>query len=196
MFYGKPDINGRIIEFVSTDSYKVLHAGNFKFPKTELIREWLEPRIQAVVNSFQESEAFKSLRKELGEGSIIGGSVVAKLAGEGVSTNKLKNLNKFVAIEACYAIFKPLEGREIRILLNSEYLAGFCNDDLGLFELPELWFLKDVNSHEANNIVYQNLTNCAFCDAVLELQKVKGHGVVWYEDKMLNPQIVRVSEVH
>ena len=118
MFYGKPLVNGRKVEFISTDSYKVQGAGNFKFPKSEAIREWLEPRIQAIVNSFQESEAFKAIAEQsgaLGEGSVIGGALVARFAGEGVSTNKLKNVGKFLAVEACYAIFKPFKGPSVKI---------------------------------------------------------------------------------
>lgn len=192
-FYGKPLVNGRKVEFISTDSYKVQGAGNFKFPKSEKIREWLEPRIQAIVNSFQESEAFKSIAEQLGalgEGSVIGGALVARLAGEGVSTNKLKNVGKFLAVEACYAIFKPFKGPSIKIYLNSEFLQGFCNDELRIFETPELWWLADPEEQDEElvEIGYQNLMECAFCKSMFDL-KVKGNGVVWYEDKMLDPEI-------
>ena len=194
MFYGKPAINGRDVEFISTDSYKVQGAGNFKFPKSEAIREWLEPRIQAIVNSFQESEAFKSIAPqlaELGEGSVIGGAVVARLAGEGVSTNKLKNIGKFIAVEACYAIFKPTKGPQVKIYLNTEYLDGFCNDELRIFETPELWLLVDPEEQdeELEEVGYQNLMDCEFCKNTFGMQGVKGNGVVWYEDKMLDPEI-------
>lgn len=194
MFYGKPDINGRAIEFESTNKYRVLHAGNYKFPRSEKIREFLEPRIQAIINSFQESEAFKSIAEQLGEGSIIGGSLVANLAGKGVSTNKLKVVDKFIAVEACYAIFKPTKGPRVKIYLNSEYLAGFCNDELRIFEVPEFWSLSDLNSDEVDEITYQNLMNCEFCSVTFGLS-TKGHGVIWYEDKMLNPKIARRWEV-
>mgnify|MGYP003083027989 FL=1 len=191
MFYGKPSVNGRDIEFISTDSYKVQGAGNFKFPKSEKIREWLEPRIQAIVNSFQESEAFKSIAEQLGEGSVIGGAVVARLAGEGVSTNKLKNVGKFIAVEACYAIFKPVKGPKVKIYLNSEYLDGFCNGELRIFETPELWWLADPEEQDEElvEVGYQNLMDCEFCKITFGLQGVKGNGVVWYEDKMLDPEI-------
>lgn len=191
MFYGKPSVNGRDIEFISTDSYKVQGAGNFKFPKSEKIREWLEPRIQAIVNSFQESEAFKSIAPQLGEGSVIGGAVVARFAGEGVSTNKLKNVGKFIAVEACYAIFKPKKGPQVKIYLNSEYLDGFCNSELRIFETPELWWLADPEEQDEElvEIGYQNLMECEFCKITFGMQGVKGNGVVWYEDKMLNPEI-------
>lgn len=193
MFYGKPSVNGRDVEFISTDSYKVQGAGNFKFPKSEKIREWLEPRIQAIVNSFQESEAFKAIAEQsgaLGEGSVIGGALVARFAGEGVSTNKLKNVGKFLAVEACYAIFKPFKGPSVKIYLNSEYLQGFCNDELRIFETPELWWLADPEEQDEElvEIGYQNLMECAFCKSMFDL-KVKGNGVVWYEDKMLDPEI-------
>lgn len=190
MFYGKPLVNGRRVEFISTDSYKVQGAGNFKFPKSEKIREWLEPRIQAIVNSFQESEAFKSIASDLGEGSVIGGALVARFAGERVSTNKLKNVGKFLAVEACYAIFKPAKGPSIKIYLNSEYLQGFCNDELRIFETPELWWLADPEEQDEElvEVGYQNLMECAFCKSMFDL-KVKGNGVVWYEDKMLDPEI-------
>ena len=190
MFYGKPSVNGRDMEFISTDSYKVQGAGNFKFPKSEKIREWLEPRIQAIVNSFQESEAFKAIASDLGEGSVIGGALVARFAGEGVSTNKLKNVGKFLAVEACYAIFKPFKGPSIKIYLNSEYLQGFCNDELRIFETPELWWLADPEEQDEElvEVGYQNLMECAFCKSTFDL-KVKGNGVVWYEDKMLDPEI-------
>ena len=193
MFYGKPLVNGRRVEFISTDSYKVQGAGNFKFPKSEKIREWLEPRIQAIVNSFQESEAFKVIAEQLGalgEGSVIGGAVVARFAGEGVSINKLKNVGKFLAVEACYAIFKPFKGPSVKIYLNSEYLQGFCNDELRIFETPELWWLADPEEQDEElvEIGYQNLMECAFCKSMFDL-KVKGNGVVWYEDKMLDPEI-------
>lgn len=191
MFYGKPSVNGRDIEFISTDSYKVQGAGNFKFPKSEKIREWLEPRIQAIVNSFQESEAFKSIAPQLGEGSVIGGAVVARLAGEGVSTNKLKNVGKFIAVEACYAIFKPTKGPKVKIYLNSEYLEGFCNSELRIFETPELWWLADPEEQDEElvEVGYQNLMDCEFCKITFGMQGVKGNGVVWYEDKMLDPEI-------
>lgn len=191
MFYGKPSVNGRDIEFISTDSYKVQGAGNFKFPKSEKIREWLEPRIQAIVNSFQESEAFKSIAEQLGEGSVIGGAVVARLAGEGVSTNKLKNVSKFIAVEACYAIFKPTKGPKVKIYLNSEYLDGFCNSELRIFETPELWWLADPEEQDEElvEVGYQNLMDCEFCKITFGMQGVKGNGVVWYEDKMLDPEI-------
>lgn len=191
MFYGKPAINGRDIEFISTDNYKVQGAGNFKFPKSEKIREWLEPRIQAIVNSFQESEAFKSIAPQLGEGSVIGGALVARLAGEGVSTNKLKNVGKFIAVEACYAIFKPTKGPKVKIYLNSEYLDGFCNSELRIFETPELWWLADPEEQdeELEEISHQNLMDCEFCKITFGMQGVKGNGVVWYEDKMLDPEI-------
>lgn len=194
MFYGKPAINGRDVEFISTDSYKVQGAGNFKFPKSEKIREWLEPRIQAIVNSFQESEAFKSIAPqlaELGEGSVIGGAIVARLAGEGVSTNKLKNIGKFIAVEACYAIFKPTKGPQVKIYLNTEYLDGFCNDELRIFESPELWLLVDPEEQdeELEEVGYQNLMDCEFCKNTFGMQGVEGNGVVWYEDKMLDPEI-------
>lgn len=191
MFYGKPSVNGRDIEFISTDSYKVQGAGNFKFPKSEKIREWLEPRIQAIVNSFQESEAFKSIAPQLGEGSVIGGAVVARLAGEGVSTNKLKNVGKFIAVEACYAIFKPTKGPKVKIYLNSEYLDGFCNSELRIFETPELWWLADPEEQDEElvEVGYQNLMDCEFCKITFGMQGIKGNGVVWYEDKMLDPEI-------
>lgn len=191
MFYGKPSVNGRDIEFISTDSYKVQGAGNFKFPKSEKIREWLEPRIQAIVNSFQESEAFKSIAEQLGEGSVIGGAVVARLAGEGVSTNKLKNVGKFIAVEACYAIFKPTKGPKVKIYLNTEYLDGFSNRELRIFETPELWWLADPEEQDEElvEVGYQNLMDCEFCKITFGMQGVKGNGVVWYEDKMLNPEI-------
>lgn len=191
MFFGKPLVNGRHVEFISTDSYKVQGAGNFKFPKSEKIREWLEPRIQAIVNSFQESEAFKSIAPQLGEGSVIGGVVVARLAGEGVSTNKLKNVGKFIAVEACYAIFKPVKGPTVKIYLNSEYLDGFCNSELRIFETPELWWLADPEEQdeELEEIGYQNLMDCEFCKITFGMQGVKGNGVIWYEDKMLDPEI-------
>ena len=191
MFYGKPSVNGRDIEFISTDSYKVQGAGNFKFPKSEKIREWLEPRIQAIVNSFQESEAFKSIAPQLGEGSVIGGAVVARLAGEGVSTNKLKNVGKFIAVEACYAIFKPTKGPKVKIYLNTEYLDGFSNSELRIFETPELWWLADPEEQDEElvEVGYQNLMDCEFCKITFGMQGVKGNGVVWYEDKMLNPEI-------
>lgn len=191
MFYGKPAINGRDIEFISTDSYKVQGAGNFKFPKSEKIREWLEPRIQAIVNSFQESEAFKSIAPQLGEGSVIGGAVVARFAGEGVSTNAVKNVGKFIAVEACYAIFKPTKGPTVKIYLNSEYLDGFCNSELRIFETPELWWLADPEEQdeELEEIGYQNLMDCEFCKITFGMQGIKGNGVVWYEDKMLDPEI-------
>lgn len=191
MFYGKPSVNGRDIEFISTDSYKVQGAGNFKFPKSEKIREWLEPRIQAIVNSFQESEAFKSIAEQLGEGSVIGGAVVARLAGEGVSTNKLKNVGKFIAVEACYAIFKPTKGPKVKIYLNSEYLDGFCNSELRIFETPELWWLADPEEQDEElvEVGYQNLMDCEFCKITFGMQGVKGNGVIWYEDKMLDPEI-------
>ena len=191
MFYGKPAINGRDIEFISTDSYKVQGAGNFKFPKSEKISEWLEPRIQAIVNSFQESEAFKSIAPQLGEGSVIGGAVVARFAGEGVSTNRVKRLSKFIAVEACYAIFKPTKGPQVKIYLNSEYLDGFCNSELRIFETPELWCLADPEEQdeELEEIGYQNLMECAFCKITFGIQNIKGNGVVWYEDKMLDPEI-------
>ena len=191
MFFGKPLVNGRHVEFISTDSYKVQGAGNFKFPKSEKIREWLEPRIQAIVNSFQESEAFKSIAEQLGEGSVIGGAVVARLAGEGVSTNAVKNVGKFIAVEACYAIFKPTKGPVVKIYLNSEYLQGFCNDELRIFETPELWWLADPEEQdeELEEISFQNLMECAFCKITFGMQGVKGNGVVWYEDKMLDPEI-------
>ena len=191
MFYGKPSVNGRDIEFISTDSYKVQGAGNFKFPKSEKIREWLEPRIQAIVNSFQESEAFKSIAGQLGEGSVIGGAVVARFAGEGVSTNKLKNVGKFIAVEACYAIFKPKKGPQVKIYLNSEYLDGFCNSELRIFETPELWWLADPEEQDEElwEITDQNSAECEFCKITFGLQGVKGNGVVWYEDKMLDPEI-------
>ena len=189
-FYGKPLVNGRKVEFISTDSYKVQGAGNFKFPKSEKIREWLEPRIQAIVNSFQESEAFKAIAEQLGEGSVIGGALLARFAGEGVSTNKVKQLSKFLAVEACYAIFKPFKGPNVKIYLNSEYLQGFCNDELRIFETPELWWLADPEEQDEElvEIGYQNLMECAFCKSMFDL-KVKGNGVVWYEDKMLDPEI-------
>lgn len=191
MFYGKPAINGRDIEFISTDSYKVQGAGNFKFPKSEKIREWLEPRIQAIVNSFQESEAFKSIAEQLGEGSVIGGAVVARLAGEGVSTNKLKNISKFIAVEACYAIFKPTKGPKVKIYLNTEYLDGFSNSELRIFETPELWWLADPEEQDEElvEVGYQNLMDCEFCKITFGMQGIKGNGVVWYEDKMLDPEI-------
>ena len=191
MFYGKPAINGRDIEFISTDSYKVQGAGNFKFPKSEKIREWLEPRIQAIVNSFQESEAFKSIAEQLGEGSVIGGAVVARLAGEGASTNKLKNVGKFIAVEACYAIFKPTKGPKVKIYLNTEYLDGFSNSELRIFETPELWWLADPEEQDEElvEVGYQNLMDCEFCKITFGMQGIKGNGVVWYEDKMLNPEI-------
>lgn len=194
MFYGKPCVNGRQVEFISTDSYKVQGAGNFKFPKSEKIREWLEPRIQAIVNSFQESEAFKSIAEqlaELGEGSVIGGALVARLAGEGVSTNKVKRLGKFIVVEACYAIFKPTKGPQVKIYLNTEYLDGFCNSELRIFETPELWQLADPEANEELlEVVYQNLMECEFCKITFGMQGVKGNGVVWYEDKMLDPGIL------
>lgn len=191
MFYGKPSVNGRDVEFISTDSYKVQGAGDFKFPKSEKIREWLEPRIQAIVNSFQESEAFKSIAEQLGEGSVIGGALVARFAGEGVSTNKVKQLSKFLAVEACYAIFKPFKGPTIKIYLNSEYLQGFCNDELRIFETPELWLLVDPEEQgeELEEVSYQNQMDCEFCKNTFGMQGVKGNGVIWYEDKMLNPEI-------
>lgn len=191
MVFGKPLVNGRRVEFVSTDSYKVEGAGNFKFPKSEKIREWLEPRIQAIVNSFQESEAFKSIAEQLGEGSVIGGAVVARLAGEGVSTNKLKNVGKFLAVEACYAIFKPTKGPKVKIYLNTEYLDGFSNSELRIFETPELWWLADPEEQDEElvEVGYQNLMDCEFCKITFGLQGVKGNGVIWYEDKMLNPEI-------
>ena len=191
MFFGKPLVNGRRVEFVSTDSYKVEGAGNFKFPKSEKIREWLEPRIQAIVNSFQESEVFKSIAEQLGEGSVIGGAVVARLAGEGVSTNKLKNVGKFLAVEACYAIFKPTKGPKVKIYLNTEYLDGFCNSELRIFETPELWWLADPEEQDEElvEVGYQNLMDCEFCKITFGLQGVKGNGVIWYEDKMLDPEI-------
>lgn len=191
MFFGKPSVNGRDIEFISTDSYKVQGAGNFKFPKSEKIREWLEPRIQAIVNSFQESEAFKSIGEELGEGSVIGGAVVARLAGEGVSTNKLKNISKFIAVEACYAIFKPTKGPKVKIYLNTEYLDGFSNSELRIFETPELWWLADPEEQDEElvEVGYQNLMDCEFCKITFGMQGVKGNGVIWYEDKMLDPEI-------
>lgn len=191
MFFGKPLVNGRRVEFVSTDSYKVEGAGNFKFPKSEKIREWLEPRIQAIVNSFQESEAFKSIAEQLGEGSVIGGAVVARLAGEGVSTNKLKKVGKFLAVEACYAIFKPTKGPKVKIYLNTEYLDGFCNSELRIFETPELWWLADPEEQDEElvEVGYQNLMDCEFCKITFGLQGVKGNGVIWYEDKMLDPEI-------
>ena len=191
MFFGKPSVNGRDIEFISTDSYKVQGAGNFKFPKSEKIREWLEPRIQAIVNSFQESEAFKSIAEQLGEGSVIGGAVVARLAGEGVSTNKLKNVGKFIAVEACYAIFKPTKGPKVKIYLNTEYLDGFSNSELRIFETPELWWLADPEEQDEElvEVGYQNLMDCEFCKITFGMQGVKGNGVVWYEDKMLDPEI-------
>lgn len=194
MFYGKPSVNGRDIEFISTDSYKVQGAGNFKFPKSEKIREWLEPRIQAIVNSFQESEAFKAIAEQLGvlgEGSVIGGALVARFAGEGVSTNKLKNVGKFLAVEACYAIFKPFKGPSVKIYLNSEYLQGFCNDELRIFETPELWALADVEEQHEDlwDVSKQNSADCEFCKITFGMQDVKGNGVVWYEDKMLDPEI-------
>ena len=190
MFYGKPLVNGRRVEFISTDSYKVEGAGNFKFPKSEKIREWLEPRIQAIVNTFQESEAFKSIASDLGEGSVIGGAVVARFAGEGVSTNSVKKISKFLAVEACYAIFKPFKGPSIKIYLNSEYLQGFCNDELRIFETPELWWLADPEEQDEElvEVGYQNLMECALCKSMFDL-KVKGNGVVWYEDNMLDPEI-------
>lgn len=189
-FYGKPLVNGRRVEFISTDSYKVEGAGNFKFPKTEEIREWLEPRIQAIVNSFQESEAFKEIAEQLGEGSVIGGALVARFAGEGVSTNKVKQLSKFLAVEACYAIFKPFKGPTVKIYLNSEYLQGFCNDELRIFETPELWALADVEEQHEDlwDVTEQNSAECEFCKITFGLS-VKGNGVVWYEDKMLDPEI-------
>lgn len=195
MFYGKPSVNGRDIEFISTDSYKVQGAGNFKFPKSEKIREWLEPRIQAIVNSFQESEAFKSIAEQLGEGSVIGGAVVARFAGEGVSTNKLKNVGKFLAVEACYAIFKPAKGPTVKIYLNTEYLDGFCNSELRIFETPELWWLADPEEQDEElwEIAGQNSADCEFCKITFGMQGVKGNGVVWYEDKMLNPEIFEYS---
>lgn len=191
MFFGKPLVNGRHVEFISTDSYKVQGAGNFKFPKSEKIREWLEPRIQAIVNSFQESEAFKSIAPQLGEGSVIGGAVVARLAGGGVSTNKLKNVGKFIAVEACYAIFKPTKGPKVKIYLNTEYLDGFSNSELRIFETPELWWLADPEEQDEElvEVGYQNLMDCEFCKITFGMQGVKGNGVVWYEDKMLNPEI-------
>ena len=191
MFYGKPSVNGRDIEFISTDNYKVQGAGNFKFPKSEKIREWLEPRIQAIVNSFQESEAFKAIGEELGEGSVIGGAVVARLAGEGVSTNKLKNISKFIAVEACYAIFKPTKGPKVKIYLNTEYLDGFSNSELRIFETPELWWLADPEEQDEElvEVGYQNLMDCEFCKITFGMQGIKGNGVVWYEDKMLDPEI-------
>ena len=191
MFFGKPLVNGRHVEFISTDSYKVQGAGNFKFPKSEKIREWLEPRIQAIVNSFQESEAFKSIAEQLGEGSVIGGAVVARLAGEGVSTNKLKNVGKFIAVEACYAIFKPTKGPKVKIYLNTEYLDGFSNSELRIFETPELWWLADPEEQDEElvEVGYQNLMDCEFCKITFGMQGVKGNGVVWYEDKMLDPEI-------
>ena len=194
MFYGKPCVNGRQVEFISTDSYKVQGAGNFKFPKSEKIREWLEPRIQAIVNSFQESEAFKSIAPqlaELGEGSVIGGAVVARLAGEGVSTNRVKRLSKFIVVEACYAIFKPTKGPSVKIYLNSEYLDGFCNSELRIFETPELWWLADPEEQDEElvEVGYQNLMECEFCKITFGMQNIKGNGVVWYEDKMLDPEI-------
>ena len=191
MFFGKPLVNGRHVEFISTDSYKVQGAGNFKFPKSEKIREWLEPRIQAIVNTFQESEAFKAIGEELGEGSVIGGAVVARLAGEGVSTNKLKNVGKFIAVEACYAIFKPTKGPKVKIYLNTEYLDGFSNSELRIFETPELWWLADPEEQDEElvEVGYQNLMDCEFCKITFGMQGVKGNGVVWYEDKMLDPEI-------
>ena len=191
MFFGKPLVNGRHVEFISTDSYKVQGAGNFKFPKSEKIREWLEPRIQAIVNSFQESEAFKSIAEQLGEGSVIGGAVVARLAGEGVSTNKLKNVGKFIAVEACYAIFKPTKGPKVKIYLNTEYLDGFSNSELRIFETPELWWLADPEEQDEElvEVGYQNLMDCEFCKITFGMHGIKGNGVVWYEDKMLDPEI-------
>ncbi len=190
-FYGKPLVNGRKIEFISTDQYQARGAGNFKFPKSEKIREWLEPRIQAIVNSFQESEAFKSIAEELGEGSVIGGALVARLAGEGVSTNKVKRLGKFIVVEACYAIFKPTKGPQVKIYLNTEYLDGFCNSELRIFETPELWQLTEPEANEELlEVVYQNLMECEFCKITFGMQGVKGNGVVWYEDKMLDPGIL------
>ena len=191
MFYGKPSVNGRDVEFISTDSYKVQGAGNFKFPKSEKIREWLESRIQAIVNSFQESEAYKSIAPQLGEGSVIGGALVARFAGEGVSTNSVKKISKFLAVEACYAIFKPFKGPSIKIYLNSEYLQGFCNDELRIFETPELWRLADPEEQDEElwEISGQNSAECEFCKITFGMQGVKGNGVVWYEDKMLDPEI-------
>lgn len=190
MFYGKPAINGRDIEFISTDKYQVRGAGNFKFPKSEEIREWLEPRIQAIVNSFQESEAFKAIAGDLGEGSVIGGALAARLAGRNVSTNDLKLLDKFIVVEACYAIFRPKKGPRVRIYLNSEYLEGFCNEELRIFETPELWALADVEEQHEDlwDVTEQNSAECEFCKITFGLS-VKGNGVVWYEDKMLDPEI-------
>lgn len=190
MFFGKPSVNGRDIEFISTDKYQVRGAGNFKFPKSEKIREWLEPRIQAIVNSFQESEAFKSIAEQLGEGSVIGGALVARLAGRNVSTNDLKLLDKFIVVEACYAIFRPKKGPRVRIYLNSEYLEGFCNEELRIFETPELWALADVEEQHEDlwDVTKQNSAECEFCKINFGLS-VKGNGVVWYEDKMLDPEI-------
>ena len=69
-------------------------------------------------------------------------------------------------------------------------MQGFCNDELRIFETPELWALADVEEQHEDlwDVSKQNSAECEFCKINFGLS-VKGNGVVWYEDKMLDPEI-------
>lgn len=173
MYYGKSVIEGT----EQSCRYDGKYTATCKFLENKKVQKFMEPRIQAIVNSFQKSSFFAEL--ELPEGFITGGEV------SGIFVDGANIEKPFFCPERICALYKT-EGQgdqEIKIWLDSMYNPGFCRDSLRLFENPEYWYARDMEEVEEINRAEREF--CPFWRFTFE-KEVPFKGIKWHNDSMLN----------
>lgn len=165
------------------------------------IREFLEPRVQAIVNSFQESMEFQGLVDSLPKGEIVGGAIFGEWCGQGVQKGVgVSQVERFFAPFDVCALYKTKD-EIIQLWLNTEFLDGFRNEELRIFPVPELWVisLKTDDAEriqsaiaEMQEITLQVENECPFTKMEFDVSGV-GEGVVWRTNDAINPVRIKVK---
>lgn len=185
----------RILSIESDNLGFAAYANN---PK---IREFLEPRVQAIVNSFQESFEFQGLVDKLPKGEIIGGAIYGEWCGQGVQKSVgVSQVERFFAPFDVCALYKTKD-EIIQLWLNTEFLDGFRNEELRILPVPELWVIllktNDIDIiqtaiAEMQEITLQVENECPFARMEFDVSGI-GEGVVWRTNDILNPVRIKVK---
>lgn len=201
-FYGQPKLHGTNAGIQLYEGRYLVHGRNreltldsdnynfAEFALSEPVQEFVQPRLQAVLNSFLESSFFHDFSKEH-PGTVKGIALYGEYAGQGIQKNvAISQVEKFFApfdIAVIYELNDCITDDKItRLWLNSELLEGFRNEDLRIFPVPELWVI-DIKSpediEEIQSLTIQVENECPFAKIEFGISGI-GEGIVWKTSDM------------
>lgn len=151
------------------------------FVEKDSVSKFLDPRLQAIVRSFHESEEFQKIRDLLPPGQMKGGALFGKWQQQKI----------FVPVEAT-ALWETIDGHIIKLFLNSEYMEGFRSERLGIIPVMEYWVVdldpSDEDSVSEFGEELKELGSLISVDCALHSDSgFSVDGIMFRSDDILNP---------